>query len=104
LVERGLTATAALWPEMRTALAWVHQAAVILDDDQTGTAAQRRLRLAGLLGAMSGHGERLETLHAAVRHFVKGTRSYGAGLFHCYEVADLPRTNNALEQLFGAHR
>jgi hypothetical protein len=25
-------------------------------------------------------------------------------LFHCYDVADLPRTNNDLEQLFGAHR
>jgi hypothetical protein len=104
LVQRGLTATASLWPEIRTAFAWVHQAAVILDDEQPGTAAQRRLRLAGLLGAMSGHGERLGTLHAAVRHFMKVTRSYWAGLFHCYEVADLPRTNNALEQLFGAHR
>ena len=32
------------------------------------------------------------------------TRSYWSGLFHCYDVADLPRTNNDLEQLFGAHR
>ena len=28
------------------------------------------------------------------------TRSYRPGLFHCYAVADLPRTNNGLEQLF----
>jgi hypothetical protein len=104
LLQRGLAATATLWPEIRRTFAWVHQAAVILDDEQEGTAAQRRLRLAGLLGAMSGHGQRLETLQAAVRHFVKVTRSYWAGLFHCYEVDDLPRTNNALEQLFGAHR
>ena len=103
-MQRGLQATAALWPEIRTAFAWVHQAAAILDDERPGTAAQRRLQLAGLLGAMSGHGEQLLTLHAAVRHFIKVTRSYWAGLFHCYEVADLPRTNNALEQLFGAHR
>ena len=27
-----------------------------------------------------------------------------AGLFHCYEIPALPRTNNALEQSFGAHR
>jgi hypothetical protein len=99
-----LTATAALWPEIRTAFAWVHRAATILDDEVEGTAAQRRQRLAGLLGAMSSHGPRLGTLGAAVAHFVKVTRSYWAGLFPCYEVDDLPRTNNALEQMFGAHR
>ena len=103
-MQRGLAATAALWPEIRQTFAWVHQAAALLDDDEEGTAAQRRQRLAGLLGAMSGHGQRLETLGGAVAHFVKVTRSYWAGLFHCYEVDDLPRTNNALEQLFGAHR
>lgn len=103
-MQRGLAATAALWPEIRTAFAWVHQAATILDDEQDGTAAQRRQRLAGLLGGMSSHGQRLETLGGAVAHFLKVTRSYWAGLFHCYEVDDLPRTNNALEQLFGAHR
>ncbi len=43
-------------------------------------------------------------LAAAVAHFVKVTRSYGPGLFHCYAVPDLPRTNNDLEQFFGAAR
>ena len=37
-------------------------------------------------------------------HFVKVTRSYWPGLFASYDTADLPRTNNALEQLFGSHR
>ena len=32
------------------------------------------------------------------------TRSYRPGLFHTYAVAGLPRTNNDLERLFGAHR
>ena len=31
-------------------------------------------------------------------------RSYWRGLFGCYEVADLPRTNNDLEQSFGSYR
>ena len=43
-------------------------------------------------------------LGEAVDHFRKVTRSYRAGLFHCHAVADLPRTNNDLEQLFGAYR
>ncbi len=44
--------------------------------------------------AMRGWGE----------HFLKITRSYWAGLFHCYDVAGLPRTNNDLEQFFGKLR
>ena len=103
-MRRGLTATAALWPETRRTFAWVHQAASILDDEVDGTAAQRRQRPAGLLGAMKRHGQGPGTLGGAVAHFPKVTRSHWAGLFHCYDVADLPRTNNALEQLFGTHR
>jgi hypothetical protein len=37
-------------------------------------------------------------------HFRKVTRSYWPGLLHCYQLAELPRPNNALEQFFGAHR
>ena len=43
-------------------------------------------------------------MSGALGRFRKVTRSYWSGLFHCYDVADLPRTNNDLEQLFGAHR
>ena len=32
------------------------------------------------------------------------TRSYWPGLFRCYEVEGLPRTNNDLEQFFGSYR
>jgi hypothetical protein len=53
---------------------------------------------------MARHRQRVGSLSAAVEHFVKVTRSYWPGLFCCYTVADLPRTNNALEQLFGSHR
>jgi hypothetical protein len=37
-------------------------------------------------------------------HFRKVTRSYWPGLFRCYDVAGLPRTNNDLEQFFGSYR
>ena len=40
----------------------------------------------------------------AVDHFLKVTRSYRPGLFHCYAVPNLPRTNNGLEHLFGSQR
>lgn len=43
-------------------------------------------------------------VQAAAQHFLKVSQSYGAGLFYCYDQADLPRTNNDLEHYFGAYR
>jgi hypothetical protein len=40
----------------------------------------------------------------AFDHFRKVRRSYWPGLFPCYDVDDLPRTNNDLEQCFGSFR
>ena len=36
--------------------------------------------------------------------FLKVTASYWPGLFHCYDMVDLPRTNNDLEHVFGSTR
>jgi hypothetical protein len=104
ILRRGLEATASLWPEVRVAYGWVHRAAHILNNDaqETGAAVQRRLH--GLLGAMRQHRTKAGALAPAVGHFLKVSRRYWPGLFHCYSVADLPRTNNALEQFFGAYR
>ena len=46
--------------------------------------------------------DRAGALADAIGHFRKVARSYRPGLFHCYAVSGLPRTNNDLEQLFGA--
>jgi hypothetical protein len=84
----------------------VHKAASILggaEDAAEGSSAVRR-RLGGLLGAMAAHQEKAGRLASAVGHFLKVSRSYWAGLFACYDDADVPRTNNALEQLFGSQR
>lgn len=104
MIERGLQATAALWAPVRVTFAWLHTAARILDNEAALSGAQVRRRLLGLLGAMHRWRTRAGDLAPAVDHFVKVTRSYRKGLFHCYDVPDLPRTNNALEQLFGRYR
>jgi hypothetical protein len=104
ILRRGLDATAALWPDVRVAYGWVHRAAHVLNnDDQDGAAVVKR-RLQGLLGAMTRHHAKAGALTSAVDHFLKVSRSYWPGLFHCYSIPDLPRTNNDLEQFFGAHR
>jgi hypothetical protein len=84
------------------AYGWVQDAAAILRAAETSRRAAERL--GGLLGVMTRRRDAAGPLAGAVDHFVKVTRSYWPGLFHCYAVADLPRTNNALEQLFGSHR
>jgi len=53
---------------------------------------------------MADTGKRVRSLQPALKHFRKVTASYWSGLFHCYAVADLPRTNNDLEHLFGSTR
>ena len=103
LIGRGLAATALLWPAIRLAFRWVHQAAHLLGIEGIDQETARR-RYSGLLGAMARHKDKVGELLPAVEHFLKVTRSYWPGLFHCYRVADLPRTNNALEQLFGSYR
>jgi hypothetical protein len=84
--------------------AWVHRAAHILGNADGATAATVRRRFDGLLGAMRRHRAKAGALTAAVEHFHKVATSYRAGLFPCFAVAELPRTNNDLEQLFGACR
>ncbi len=43
-------------------------------------------------------------LAAWATHFYKVTISYWRGLFPCYDMPELPRTNNDLEQYFGRAR
>jgi hypothetical protein len=104
LLRAGLEATAALWPAIALMYSWVWRAAHILGDNGPRQALAARQQLGGLLGAMARHAARLGSLAGAAAHFVRVSRSYWPGLFHCYEVAGLPRTNNDLEQFFGSHR
>lgn len=89
---------------MRTAFGWVYRAAVILRNKRGLSATEVRRRYRGLLGALARHREACGALKEAFAHFRKVTRSYWAGLFQCYDVAALPRTNNELEQFFGSYR
>jgi hypothetical protein len=90
---------------VRAAYDWVKRAADILAnaDALDGHSVKRRFR--ALLGALARFQNRsAPPLVTMLAHFRKVTRSYWPGLFHCYQYADLPRTNNDLEQFFGAHR
>jgi hypothetical protein len=103
MIERGLAATAGMWPSIRRAFGWVHRAARVLGQVDQGLRVVRK-QLSGLLGAMTRHRESVCALGPAVDHFVKVSRSYWGGLFHCYGAPGLPRTSNDLEHVFGSHR
>ncbi len=104
LLTRGLSATAALWPDIRQTYGWVHRAAHVLANEASYSGTQVRYAYTALLAEMTGSQAAAGPLSPAVSHFLKVTRSYWPGLFHCYDVPDLPRTNNDLEHFFGAAR
>lgn len=103
-MRTGLEVTAALWPAIALMYAWVWRVAHLVGENGPNNASAVRRQLGGLLGAMTRHAARLGALAGAAAHFVRVSRSFWPGLFCCYEVADLPRTNNDLEQFFGRHR
>jgi hypothetical protein len=104
VIDKGLTQTAPLWPDIERADPWVHKAAHILNNHDAEDAATVQRRFDGLVGAMTRHRDCAGSLSEAIEHFGKVTRSYRPGLFHCYSVPDLSRTNNDLEHEFGSQR
>jgi hypothetical protein len=86
------------------AYGWVHQAAHLLANAAGHDVFALRRAYRRLLTEMHQERATVGALAPAIDHFRTVTRSYWPGLFHCYQVADLPRTNNDLEQFFGSAR
>ncbi len=93
-----------LWPPLKDAYALVYQAAHILANHEQQTGAQVRETYLAWVKTMQEQKASLGTLSAALDHFVEKTANFAPGLFHCYDVPDLPRTNNDLEHCFGVAR
>ncbi len=104
LLSTGLEQTASLWTPLTVAYDWVHQVAIILDNETGQDAQTVQQNLSRLLNEMEHQKARVGELADAIAHFLKVTQSYWSGLFHCYEVEGLPRTNNDLEHVFGQLR
>lgn len=104
MLTRGLAATAAPWPELRRAYAWVHRAARLLANADGHDRLSVRRQYAALLREMRAAMPDDGPLRVGVAHFLKVTASYWPGVFHCYAVPDLPATNNDLEHYFGSAR
>ncbi|WP_205519580.1 hypothetical protein [Pyxidicoccus caerfyrddinensis] len=106
VLRNALKATACMWPGLAQAYRWVERTAAILQNEPGLDAAGVRRRLAALLAALVRWTRRHHrgVIRQALAHFLLETRRYWKGLFHCYDVPDLPRTDNDLEHLFGTCR
>ena len=101
---RGLKKTEQIWPVLEKAYALVHQAAHVLANHEEDSSQAVRERYQAVLLTMRVQQASLGSLSPAISTFLKVTTSYWPGLFQCYDVADLPRTDNELEQCFGSVR
>ncbi len=103
MVRRGLFATAALWAPLQTAQTWIAQAARVLANEEGADAATVETALRALRTEVQTH-QSAAAVGAWATHFYTVTMNYWSGLFHCYDHGEIPRTNNDLEQYFGAAR
>lgn len=89
---------------MQAGYAWVHRAAHILTNADHLSSTEVRQQYEKLLEEMRSSSPLTAPLSEMIATFLKVTASYFPGLFYCYDVADLPRTNNDLEHVFGSTR
>ena len=101
---QGLEKTKQLWADIELAYKWVQDGVKILENEQQHNWESVKQEYHSLMSSMRKQPEQVGRLKESVEHFLKVTASYGNGLFHCYCVEGLPRTNNDLEQTFGSFR
>lgn len=104
MCERALEQTASLWPDLEVAYDWVKEAVQILNNDDQADGQTVKARYQDLINRLTELTPDSAWLGEVIEQFVKVTASYEPHLFHCYDVADLPHTNNDLEHFFGSVR
>jgi hypothetical protein len=101
-LQAALSPFAAISQELQQGAAWLRDIAYILEPAVTQplSAAHVAGQLRGYLDTVRRWPKVTPTLDAFGRHLDTVSRSYWRGLFHCYDVPGLPRTNNEIESHF----
>jgi hypothetical protein len=101
-LQAALSPFAQTYQLFQQGAAWLRDIAYILEPTATHAVRGEQVagQLRGYLDTVLRRSEGTPTLYAFGRHLDKVSRSYWPGLFHCYDVPGLPRTNNALESRF----
>lgn len=93
-----------MWLPLERAYCFLDQAKAILANMSQETGQQVRGRYLAHLAQMQENLSSLGPLAEAFEHFSHITENFAAGLFRCYDIVGLPRTNNDLEYCFGVAR
>jgi hypothetical protein len=105
LLNKALQTTSIDWKTLTCVYGWVHQLAQVLDEAKAFSIEERQLGFQIVLLHIQQHLPELSvSWQKSLTHFLKVTQSYAPHLFFCYQIPDLPRTNNDLEQSFGRVR
>ena len=90
MLSRALTQTEPLWPPIHFTYSRVHRAAHIFSNEGGLRVERLRRDYRHLLAQMSSTREQAGDLSGAVSVFLKVTKSYRKGLFHCYRFLREP--------------
>jgi Transposase, Mutator family len=101
-LQTALAPLAQTYQALRQGAAWLRDIAYILESSpgHPPSAAQVAGQLRSYLDTVLHLPSGTPTLAAFGLHLDKVSRSYWSGLFHCYDVPSVPRTNNELESRF----
>jgi hypothetical protein len=103
-LTKGLQATAELWTPLEHAYDFLDRAKAILANSAQDSGEHVRDKYFAHIAQMREKLTTLGSLVEAFDHFCHITDNFSAGLFRCYDIVGLPRTNNALEHCFGIAR
>ena len=101
-LQSALLPFAQTYQGLQQGAAWLRDIAYILEptSPQPLKGEQVAEQLHGYLDAIPCQNDISPVIYDFGLHLNKVSRSYWPGLFHCYDVPELPRTNNEIESLF----
>lgn len=103
-MTKGLQTTAEFWVPLEHSYGFLDQAKAILANPEQDNGEHIREKYFAHVAQMREKLTTLGPLTEAFDHFCHITDNFSAGLFRCYDIAGLPRTNNDLEHCFGVAR
>ena len=101
-LQQALKTVRTDYRELRQAANWLHRIAETLDStgQPVRTGQQVQAEWQAVLKTIQSESETQPRLKGYAETICTVSASYAPGLFHTYDVADLPRTNNARESEF----
>ncbi len=101
-LHAALTLTQRDYAELSQAAHWLQQIAKLLDPDRNPTrpGSQVQQELSDYLEDIRQQSHETPRLSLFCQKISKTTLNYSPGLFHCYDIPALPRTNNDRESEF----